>query len=156
MNKVFLEIISIRTDKKYPVDKKKLLTETFNFVSGEHQTLEGGTTKPNIVLLIQRFFEKFLDWNILRTKGNFGLKIRILHQENMILEEVARQSRPLSVAPDTGVHRKIFGLEYLGNEREFLGENSDFVSGEHDNRRGGTTKSVVQRCSRYRGFLKNL
>ena len=103
MNKVFLEIISIRTDKKYPVDKKKLLTETFNFVSGEHQTLEGGTTKPNIVLLIQRFFEKFLDWNILRTKGNFWLKIRILHQENIILEEVARQSRPLSVALDTQV-----------------------------------------------------
>ena len=65
----------------------------------------------------------------------------------MVHEKVARQSRPLSGAPDTEVFRKIFGLEYLANKREFLGENSDFVSGEHDTRRGGTTKSAVERCS---------
>ena len=65
----------------------------------------------------------------------------------MILEEVAGQRRPLSVAPDTEVFQKIFELEYLANERDFLGEDSDSVLGEHDTRRGGTTKSVVQRCS---------
>ena len=65
----------------------------------------------------------------------------------MILEEVARQSRPLSVAPDTEVFQKIFELEYLANERDFLGENSDFVLGQHDTCRGGTTKSADERCS---------
>ena len=65
----------------------------------------------------------------------------------MILEEVARQCRSLNGAPDTEVFQKIFELEYLAYERDFLGENSDFVLGEHDTRRGGTTKSVVQRCS---------
>ena len=73
----------------------------------------------------------------------------------MIHEEVARQNRPLSGAPDKEVFRKIFGLEYHANEREFLGENSDFVSGEHDTRRGGTSKPAVERCSCYRGFSKN-
>ena len=65
----------------------------------------------------------------------------------MTLEEVARQSRPLSGAPDREVFQKIFELEYLANERDILGENSDFVLGEHDTRRGGTAKSVVERCS---------
>ena len=65
----------------------------------------------------------------------------------MILEEVARQSRPLSGAPDPEVFQKIFELEYLANEREFLFENLDFVSGDHDTRRGGTTKSAVERCA---------
>ena len=65
----------------------------------------------------------------------------------MILEEVERQSRPLSVAPVTEVFQKISEMEYLAYERDFLGENSDFVLGEHDTRRGGMTKSVVQRCS---------
>ena len=65
----------------------------------------------------------------------------------MILEEVALQNRSLSGAPDAEVFREIFLLEYLADEREFLGENSDFVSGEHGTRRGGTIKSVVQRCS---------
>ena len=31
--------------------------------------------------------------------------------------------------------------------REHLAENSDFVSGEHDARRGGTTKSAVEPIS---------
>ena len=65
----------------------------------------------------------------------------------MTLEEAARQSRSFSGAPDTEVFRKIFELEYLANELEFLGENSDFVSGEHDTRRGGRTKPAVERCS---------
>ena len=65
----------------------------------------------------------------------------------MILEEVARQSRSFSGAPDTEVFRKIFELEYLANDRIFLAENSYFVSGEHDTRRGVTTKSAVERCS---------
>ena len=60
----------------------------------------------------------------------------------MILEEVALQNRSLSGAPDAEVFREIFLLEYLADEREFLGENSDFVSGEHDTPRGGTTKSA--------------
>ena len=50
----------------------------------------------------------------------------------MILEEVARHSRPLSGSPDTEVSWKIF-------KREPLVENLSFVSGEHDTLRGGTT-----------------
>ena len=65
----------------------------------------------------------------------------------MILEEVARQSRRLSGAPDTEVFQKIFELEYLAHERDILGENSDFVLGDHDTGRGGTTKSAFERCS---------
>ena len=34
--------------------------------------------------------------------------------------------------------------EYLVNELEIVAENSDFVTGEHDIRGGGTTKIEVQ------------
>ena len=50
----------------------------------------------------------------------------------MLLEEVARHSRSLSCFPDTEISRNIF-------KWEFLVENSSFLSGEHDTRRGSTT-----------------
>ena len=65
----------------------------------------------------------------------------------MRLEEVARQSRPLSGSLDTEAIRKIFMLEYFVNVEEHLTEYSDFVSGEHEARRGGTTESAVERIS---------
>ena len=65
----------------------------------------------------------------------------------MRLEEVARQSRPLSGTPDTEVAPTMFKHEYLVNEKEHVVENLDFVSGEHETRRGGTTKSAVERYS---------
>ena len=65
----------------------------------------------------------------------------------MKLEEVARQSRPLSGSPDKSVFRKIFKQEYFVNQEEFLAENSTDVSGEHDTRRGGTTKPAAERIS---------
>ena len=65
----------------------------------------------------------------------------------MRLEEVARQIRSLSRSPDTKAIRKIFILEYLVNEEKHLAEYSDFVSGEHEARRGGTTESAVERIS---------
>ena len=75
------------------------------------------------------------------------MKIRILYQQNMRLEEVARQSLPMTGSPDTEVFRIIFKLEYLENEEVHLVENSDFVSGENKTRRGGTTKSADERIS---------
>ena len=63
------------------------------------------------------------------------------------LEEVARQSRPMSGSPDTEVFRITFMLEYLENEEVHLVENTDFVSREHETRRGGTTKSADERIS---------
>ena len=64
-----------------------------------------------------------------------------------MLEEVARQSRPLSRSPDTEDIRKIFMLEYFVNEEEHLAEYSHIVSGEHEARRGGTTDSVIEQIS---------
>ena len=75
------------------------------------------------------------------------MKIRILYQENMRLEEMARQSRPTSGSPDTDVLHILFKLEYLENEDVHLVENSDFVSGENKTRRCGTTKSADERIS---------
>ena len=73
------------------------------------------------------------------TRRNFWLKFPILYQENMTIEEVARQCRPLSVTPDTEILRKISRIECLVNQEEYLAEISDFVSGEHDTLGGGTT-----------------
>ena len=53
----------------------------------------------------------------------------------------------MSGSPDTVVFRKIFMLEYLENEEVHLVENSDFVSGEHETRRDGTTKSADERIA---------
>ena len=61
-----------------------------------------------------------------------------------MFEEVARQSRPLSVTPDTEILLKIFRIEYDVNQKKFLAEISDFVSGEHDNRGGGTTMPAAE------------
>ena len=60
---------------------------------------------------------------------------------------MAQQSLPMSGSPDTKVFRIIFMLEYLENEEVHLVENSDFVSGKHETRRGGTTKSADERIS---------
>ena len=65
----------------------------------------------------------------------------------MRLEEMARQSRPMSGSPDREVFRIIFKLEYLENEEVHLDENSDFVSGKHETRVGGTTESADERIS---------
>ena len=61
----------------------------------------------------------------------------------MILEEVARQRSTCSCSPDIEVFQKMFKVEYLVNELEIVAEYSDFVSGEHDTRGGGTTKLDV-------------
>ena len=60
---------------------------------------------------------------------------------------MARQTRPLSGSPDTEAIRKIFMLEYFVMKEVHLSEYSDFVSGEHGARRGGTTNSGVERIS---------
>ena len=65
----------------------------------------------------------------------------------MRLKVVARQSRPMIGSPDTEVFRKIIMLVYFENEEVHLVENSDFVSAEHETRRGGTTKSADDRIS---------
>ena len=65
----------------------------------------------------------------------------------MRLEEVARQSRPLSGFPDTEAIRKTFMLEYFVNEEEHLAEYSYIVSEEHEARRSGTTDSAIERIS---------
>ena len=60
---------------------------------------------------------------------------------------MARQSLPMTGSPDTEVCRIIFKLEYLENEEVHLVENSDFILGEHETRRDGTTESADQRIS---------
>ena len=96
--RVFLGIIGINKDKKDILYGKQLLAKNSNFVSGEHETRRGGTTKSAVkrLLLIQRLFVQFLSMNISWTRRNMWSKIWILYQENMRLEEVARQSRSLS------------------------------------------------------------
>ena len=90
------------------------------------------------------------------SRKNFWLKILVLYQENIRIEEVARQSVTCNCSPDIAVFRKIYEREYLLIGTEFLPENSSFVSGEHKNRRGGTTKRYVQLFSWYCGFSKNI
>ena len=75
------------------------------------------------------------------------LKFRVLYQENMAIEEVAGRDPPSSCSPDTEVFRKNFEWEYLDTGHDYLAEISNFVSGEHGNRRGGTTRPPVVRFS---------
>ena len=75
------------------------------------------------------------------------MKIQQTYQENMTLEEVARQSRPLSESPNNSIIRKMFKQKYFVNQEEFLAQNTADVSGEHETRRGGTTKPAAERIS---------
>ena len=52
---------------------------------------------------------------------------------------MARQNFRTSCAADILNFRQTFGANF-GNETVFLVEISDIVSGEHEDRRGGTTK----------------
>ena len=73
--------------------------------------------------------------------------MRILYQENMTIEEVARRDPPSCGSPDTDDFRNKFEWEYLDNQLLCLAENENSVSGEHGNRRGGTTRPLVERYS---------
>ena len=73
--------------------------------------------------------------------------MKILYQENMTIEEVARRDPPSCGSPDTEVFGKKFEREYLDNQQNYVAENSNFVSGEHDLRGGGTTSPAVGRFS---------
>ena len=64
-------------------------------------------------LLIIRFFEKCLKWNISWTRRYFWLKVRMMRQEFMVLEEFARWSWPLSGFSYKFVCRSTFELKYL-------------------------------------------
>ena len=46
------------------------------------------------------------------------MKFRISYQENMTLEEVARNRPPMSLCPDTESFQIVLGPEYLVNEQE--------------------------------------
>ena len=75
------------------------------------------------------------------------MKIQQTYQENMTLEEVARQSRPLSESPNNSIIRKMFKQKYFVNQEEFLAENPTNISGEYDTRGGGTTKTDAEGIS---------
>lgn len=66
-----------------------------------------------VVLMIQRFFEKFLRWNISWTRRNIWLKIRILCQENMTLEEVVRHFFP-TISDITETGETVTRAEFVG------------------------------------------
>ena len=65
----------------------------------------------------------------------------------MTIEEVARQGPESSNSTDTEVFGKNFKRQFLEDQKVFLAEISNFVSGAHDNRGGGTTRPSIQRFS---------
>ena len=76
-------------------------------------------------------------------KGKFIiLKIQILYQEDMNLEEGARREPSSSCAPEKYDFRKNLESVYLERQHICLADNSNLVSGEHDHGRGDTTGTV--------------
>ena len=57
----------------------------------------------------------------------------------MTIEEVARQGPAPSDSPDTEVFRKNSKRQLLEDQKVFLAENSNCVSGAHDIRRASPT-----------------
>ena len=81
-------------------------------------------------------------------KGKFIiLKIQILYQENMTLEEGARREPSSSGAPGTDDFRKYIECVCLEKPLIRLADNSNPKSGEHDTVRVGTTGPSVKRVS---------
>ena len=62
---VLLKILSISIDKAYFVNEKEFLAENSQFLLGEYDIRGGVTTCPAVVLLIQRFHEKYSSSNTL-------------------------------------------------------------------------------------------
>ena len=75
------------------------------------------------------------------------LKIGGSYQEHMILGEVARDRLPMGGAPDTDVHQVILKEVYLVNEKQYLVDIWNSVTGEHNIRRCGTRSPSDGWCS---------
>ena len=56
-------------------------------------------------------FEKLRSWNISTRKSNTWLEIRILNQENMTFEEVARHTQAMSESPHPQVYQKFLYMK---------------------------------------------
>ena len=90
------------------------------------------------LLLIHRYFERNSFGNISRARICISPKLRILNQEHMTIEVVARYGHPSGCSPDTDVFRKKFNRQYLESQNFYSSMITNFVSGSHDNRGGGT------------------
>ena len=84
------------------------------------------------MLLVLRFLGKNSIEYISRTRSSASLKFRILYQEHITTEDVARISHAPCDTPDKVVSRKKFEREYLKNQKFSLTEISYYVSGAHD------------------------
>ena len=77
------------------------------------------------LLLIQKFFERNSNGNISSARMSISLKFRILYQEHMTIEEVARCGHSSCCSPDIEIFRTKFNREYLDSQNLYFAEISN-------------------------------
>ena len=77
------------------------------------------------------------------------MKFETWYQENMTFEEVAQFRRFVEMTSNS---RNFSELKYWLH-RKILGESRDFVSGEHEIRRGGTISTILGNDVKFQEFL---